>query len=191
MIRFDNQYGYALFTLCFLAIGCADSVPRKKFLKWDFSAKTVSKALNGGTWVSGKKSNSLGGLVYHVTGDRDLAMSVIIQDGQRFDFDCVKHAYTRMQGKKIRTVDIASCGQSEQAIVDRLEKMHDEWNGDGIGDIEQWRTDMRRGLSTSHATVIHRSTGPADPTITAVIRDNFGSADEAWFIMVTFFWNTP
>jgi hypothetical protein len=180
---------YSTFVLCCLSIGCTHSAPYKKTLIWNFSQGSPSTVLDGGNWVERKGAKSAFGSTYHVAGDESLYMSVILQDGRRFDFDGVKHAYATFPDDKLRTLDIATCGHSEKAIVDLLEEMHRKWSGHGIGDVARWRSDIHRGRESSHSTVIHQSNNPDDPSITAAIRNNFGNADNAWYVMVTFYWS--
>lgn len=88
-------------------------------------------------------------------------------------------------------MDIASVGYSEHAVIERLAEMRKKWNGQGVADIEKWRSDIQNGSLAPHLTVIDRPTGSAEPSITASIHYHFGDDDSRWFIMVTFFWNMP
>ena len=174
--------------LC-VAVGCAGFSAPTKVLVWDFSNGRQLEALNGGVWTPRKPVLDEQGCVYHVTGNRGLSMSVIIDDGRRFDFQSVADAYVTTQNNIVKTVDVASYGLSESEVIEHLKAMHKMWNGRAIGDIDKWRRE-NHNLS-AHLTEIHKSTGPDDPSITAAIRYNFGGIDNKWFIMVTFFWHTP
>jgi hypothetical protein len=190
-LRLPSGSTLLIFSLITLIAGCSPPTPPAKPLVWDLSAGTTVTALNGGSWVPPQAGKVKGGQVYHVTGHRGQALSVILPSDRRFDFDCVKHVYATKSEDKLRTINVASCGYSEEGVTKRLQDMHKKWGGDGIGDIVEWRKGVRKGSLSSHLTVIHRPTGPDDPFITAAIHYNFAGDDEAWFIMVTFFWKLP
>jgi hypothetical protein len=171
--------------------GCTDTVAPKRVVVWNLSNGRSKAALEGGAWVGAQPRPTDQGDVYYIKGDRSLSVSVISSDRQQFDFDSVAHAYVTGRGDKVRTVDIASFGYSEQEVVQRLTEMNKQWNGMGVGEIGQWRSQVAKQYLGEYITVIHKTIGPEDPSITASIHYNFGNVDDAWFIMVTFFWNTP
>ncbi|HEY3395454.1 MAG TPA: hypothetical protein VGK58_22320 [Lacipirellulaceae bacterium] len=181
----------AINLLCCLVLGCAGGAPPKRPLVWDLSNNRKPAAFNGGVWVPPDPGPSEEGHVYHVTGDEGVSLTLILPDERRFDFDSVKDAYVTKRDGTIRTIDIASFGYSESDVIAHLKSLHEKWSGNGIGEIDKWRTDIHKGSLRPHLTLIHQPTDPNDPSISAAIHYNFGGTDSAWFIMVTFLWNTP
>jgi hypothetical protein len=192
LLNTNRLHAFSIYSALLAIVGCGDSTSAKRNLVWDVSAGTPIEIVNGGSWVGKppQPGESESGYVYHVKGDRNLSMSIILPDKRRLDVDGVCDAYATKQGVQFRTIDLVRCEYSENETIDTLDALYRQWNGQGIPNIDAWRRGIHdRSEHGSHA-VIHKPSGSDDLSITAQIR-SLGESDE-WYIAVTFFWkNTP
>jgi len=166
----------------FFSIGCTEEESIKKVV-WNLSKGRNISCLSGGKWTSPERP------LYYIDGDRNLRLSVILDDSRRFEFDSVSDVYVDSSDAKIAKVKVASFGYSKQEAIERLKAMHDSWGGQGTGNIDKWIKDTEKnGGLRRHNSIIQNSHDADDPTIIVSILFNFGGSNNAWYVKTTFSW---
>lgn len=174
-----------------LAAGC-DSLgpagPTKRHIAWDLSKGRAIAQLSGGKWSPNRPGLEDHYYDYYVKGDRQLSLSVLLPSDRNFELGSVRDVLATQREGRIQSIKIASYGYSQQGAIERVEQLHKEWHGAGIGDVSKWVGETAKLSLDSYNTSIHEPDGPNDPVITATIEYNYGNADNRWYIMVEFFW---
>jgi len=154
-------------------------------LSWDLSKSTNVSCLSNGKWLGPNN------FVYHIEGSREFHLSIISKGDRTFDFDSVSHIYVQQETSQISSIKIASYGYTLQGAVDRVLEMDKHWKGKGVGDLEKWLADIKKGSLRKHMSTIQFPENADVPGIWTCIHYNFGGKKTEWFTMTTFFWPTP